>query len=205
MYEVVGKDILYFPKFIEDSKNFLDSLDSVGSWELWRPYGIDEEEDFTYGTLKSFNSDDYRTSTASDKQHLVKIINTIKKVNLICGTEYLQHLGASAQEISRLKKLTLTDKITLAIKKYRDGGPTLGPHPDSEPDTADREFSITFYPNDDYEGGELAFPEIGLKIKPTSGSVVVYPSRYLHESMSATGGEKMVSNYVYLASEPLWT
>lgn len=203
MYEVVGKDILYFPRFIADNEQFLSSLNKVGSWEDWRPYGL-EDEDFTYGTLKSFSTDAYKMSTSEDKSDLLKVVNTIKKINLVCGTEYLKHLQASEVEISRLKKLTLTDKIILAVKKYRDGGNTLGPHPDSGEDTADREFSVTFYPNDDYDGGELVFPESGIKIKPIRGSVVVYPSRYLHESLPATGGEKMVSNYVYLALEPLW-
>lgn len=203
MYEVLEENILYFPSFISDTSGFISSLNRAGTWEPWRPYGLDDET-FTYGTLKSFDSHAYKTSNEAESADALRIINTIKKINLVCGTEYLNYLGASAAEVSRLKKLTLTDKITLAVKKYRDGGMTLGPHPDSESETDRHEFSITFYPNDDYIGGELAFPKSGIKIKPLSGSVIVYPSRYLHESLSATGGEKMVSNYVYLSLEPLW-
>ena len=39
--------------------------------------------------------------------------------------------------------------------------------------------SLVGYPNDDYTGGELYFPKLGLNIKPTVGDLYVFPSTYL--------------------------
>jgi predicted 2-oxoglutarate/Fe(II)-dependent dioxygenase YbiX len=51
------------------------------------------------------------------------------------------------------------------------------------------------YYNDNYEGGELGVVG-GSSVKPTPGSVVVFPSKYLHESTLITSGIKYVSNEV---------
>jgi predicted 2-oxoglutarate/Fe(II)-dependent dioxygenase YbiX len=51
------------------------------------------------------------------------------------------------------------------------------------------------YYNDNYEGGELRVVG-GSSVKPTPGSVVVFPSKYLHESTLITSGIKYVSNEV---------
>jgi len=44
------------------------------------------------------------------------------------------------------------------------------------------EYSSLFYINDDYEGGEIFFPDYNLEIKPEAGSVVFFPSnsKYIH-------------------------
>lgn len=39
--------------------------------------------------------------------------------------------------------------------------------------------SLVTYLNDDYEGGELYFPKIGIRVKPKAGDMVVFPSTYL--------------------------
>jgi hypothetical protein len=201
MYKVIAPNVLYFESIIDTSDLFIDALDRAGNWEPWYPGGVEYAE-FTYGTLKKFEAN--LGNKLSDTKDIRLVVNTLKKVNLICGTEYLKYVGASDKEISRLKKATLTDKIPLGVKKYIDGGPTLGPHPDADPESDESEISITFYPNDDYDGGELRFTELDLQVKPVKGSAFVYPSKYIHESLPATNGEKLVSNYVYLAKEKLW-
>jgi predicted 2-oxoglutarate/Fe(II)-dependent dioxygenase YbiX len=39
--------------------------------------------------------------------------------------------------------------------------------------------SLVAYPNDDYVGGELFFPKIGLRVAPKAGDLYVFPSTYL--------------------------
>jgi len=55
------------------------------------------------------------------------------------------------------------------------------------------DFSSVFYINDDYEGGELFFPEYDIKIKAKSGSFITWPSnaKYLH------GINKVINGYRY--------
>jgi len=48
------------------------------------------------------------------------------------------------------------------------------------------------YINDDYEGGELFFDKINLKIKPKAGDLYLFPSSYIysHAAMPVTDGTK---------------
>jgi hypothetical protein len=39
--------------------------------------------------------------------------------------------------------------------------------------------SLVGYPNDDYTGGELSFPKLGLTIKPKAGDLYIFPSTYI--------------------------
>lgn len=57
-----------------------------------------------------------------------------------------------------------------------------------------RRISHVHYLNDNYEGGELYFPNHDIKIKPLAGSIAMYPSGhpYTHESLNITKGRKML-------------
>jgi hypothetical protein len=52
--------------------------------------------------------------------------------------------------------------------------------------------SLVAYVNDDYEGGNLYFPKIGLDIKPKAGDLYIFPSTYLfsHRAMPVESGTK---------------
>lgn len=41
-----------------------------------------------------------------------------------------------------------------------------------------RDISVLFYLNDDYEGGELEFTKLGLTIKPKKGMMIAFPSYF---------------------------
>ena len=55
-----------------------------------------------------------------------------------------------------------------------------------------RSISPILYLNDDYEGGELEFTNFDLKIKPTAGSLFIFPSNfpYSHIAHPVTKGTK---------------
>ena len=76
------------------------------------------------------------------------------------------------------------------LMRYRPNGHYLK-HADSEnmnPATQkwdkviDRDISLLIYLNDDFEGGELTFTKFNYKLRPTAGTVVLFPSdhRYMH-------------------------
>ena len=52
--------------------------------------------------------------------------------------------------------------------------------------------SMVAYPNDDYEGGELYFRLLDLKIKPRAGDLYIFPSNFMypHQAMPVTSGTK---------------
>lgn len=56
-----------------------------------------------------------------------------------------------------------------------------------------RTVSVVYYLNDDYEGGELYFSRLGLKIKPKANSMIVFPSNYVynHSAEPVISGNKI--------------
>jgi hypothetical protein len=52
--------------------------------------------------------------------------------------------------------------------------------------------SLVAFPNDDYEGGELAFSIQGVSIKPKAGDLYVFPSNFMypHRAMPVVSGTK---------------
>lgn len=66
-------------------------------------------------------------------------------------------------------------------KAHYDGGSTTG-----------RCISAICYLNDNYEGGELEFPNFGIKIKPEPGMLILFPSNfaYSHVAHPVTNGTK---------------
>lgn len=64
-------------------------------------------------------------------------------------------------------------------------------HYDGTTQTA-RAVSIVIYLNDDYEGGEIEFPNFNFKIKPESGTMFIFPSNfaYTHIAHPVVSGTK---------------
>lgn len=55
-----------------------------------------------------------------------------------------------------------------------------------------RDLSSTIYFNDSYSGGEILFPNQKLKIKPSAGSLITFPTshHYPHEVIEVTDGNR---------------
>lgn len=66
---------------------------------------------------------------------------------------------------------------SMRITKFSGNGEFFGMHPDDSFATP-RTMSMVYYPNDDYEGGELDFIHFGVKIKPKAGQLFLFPSAY---------------------------
>ncbi len=59
--------------------------------------------------------------------------------------------------------------------------------------TAHRRFALTLNLNDDYEGGELRFPEYGRqRYRPAKGEALVFSGSHLHEVLPVTRGHRFV-------------
>lgn len=61
------------------------------------------------------------------------------------------------------------------------------------PQTVDRTFAVSLNLNDDFEGGELVFPEYGpTRYKPKAGAAAVFSCSLLHEALPVTRGRRYV-------------
>jgi predicted 2-oxoglutarate/Fe(II)-dependent dioxygenase YbiX len=58
--------------------------------------------------------------------------------------------------------------------------------------STDRSLSAVLYINDDFEGGEFAFPDLHIQVKPKPGLLVCFPSdqNYLHSVIPVTQGTR---------------
>jgi hypothetical protein len=77
---------------------------------------------------------------------------------------------------------------SLRITRYSNGE-FFGAHADDTLATP-RTVSMVYYPNDDYEGGELEFIHFGVTVKPKAGQLFIFPSSYSYEHKihEITGG-----------------
>jgi predicted 2-oxoglutarate/Fe(II)-dependent dioxygenase YbiX len=75
-----------------------------------------------------------------------------------------------------------------------EGKHFFGAHRDNgAPTTADRAFAVSLNLNDDFEGGELVFPEYaGLRVSPPTGAAAVFSCSLLHRALPVTRGRRFV-------------
>ena len=79
------------------------------------------------------------------------------------------------------------------VARYDHTGGYFRPHRDNNQlGTSHRQFAVTINLNaEDYEGGDLAFPEFGaLTYRPASGDGVVFSCSLLHEALPVTKGHR---------------
>ena len=75
--------------------------------------------------------------------------------------------------------------------KY-DKGQFILPHIDYAEEMP-RKITMVFYPNDDYEGGNLEFPTLNMSLKPKANSMVVFLAKgeeFRHASSKIVSGTK---------------
>jgi hypothetical protein len=82
------------------------------------------------------------------------------------------------------------------LRLYRYApGERHGAHWDSVVELADGRTSLltlVVYLNDDFDGGDTDFPELGRRIAPRKGRALLFQHRILHEATRVLAGEKLV-------------
>jgi hypothetical protein len=71
---------------------------------------------------------------------------------------------------------------------------SMGPHTDKK---AGSFMSAVMYLNDDYESGEIHFPDFDVLIKPQAGSIVIFPSDVMHDPKPAFLKERYIVPYFW--------
>jgi predicted 2-oxoglutarate/Fe(II)-dependent dioxygenase YbiX len=160
---------------IEESDSRLKDTDPIGTWSDWLASGGGEP--YVFGSIK--HTDESKLVTGSAES--ISIHKTLKTALAAAGKDYAQQL-----------KIEYIDPMPVSISKYRTGA-DMGPHVDDYgQDGVLPLMSAVIYLNDDYEGGELSFPEQDVMIKPEAGSIIVFPSvePFYHQSMPLKTGTK---------------
>lgn len=98
-------------------------------------------------------------------------------------------------EIAKVFQFHVTRMERFIVSCYAaDEDGHFNPHRDNTTrGTAHRRFAVSLNLNDDYEGGELRFPEFGPRgFKPQAGAAVVFSCSLLHAANLVTRGKRYV-------------
>lgn len=106
----------------------------------------------------------------------VETANTLK----VCIDDYTEH-----QDIHPMEYMEAINFVKYGVGEH------FAPHNDHGFTYVCTVSTVTYF-NDDYDGGELEFTKLGIKIKPESGDIVVFPSSfiYTHSSLPVKSGFK---------------
>ncbi len=90
------------------------------------------------------------------------------------------------------REFTFDSHVVLSYSA--EGKHFFGAHRDNgAPTTANRSFAVSLNLNDDFEGGELAFPEYaGIRVSPPLGGAAVFSCSLLHVALPVTRGRRFV-------------
>lgn len=91
-------------------------------------------------------------------------------------------------------RITKHERYRIGCYEGERGGEIHGHRDNSEPIVAHRRFAASINLNaEEFEGGELAFPEFGgHRYSPATGEAIVFSSSVLHEPLQVTSGRRFV-------------
>lgn len=199
--EILHKNVYYFPGAIAEISKVMETLEEVNSlsvtpWEIW--YANNDSKENPYGDLKTLSYPSLAAETDADiKSKSAYILNSILGAMEACAHRYLVDHEAGASELDHLHK-EIYGSHTYGIRRYNENK-DMGPHQDMVVPNRDT-ITIAVYLDDDYEGGELGIvqPGLDIAIKNKAGSIVVFPSAYLHESRPLKSGRKTIITHVHM-------
>src|SRR6185436_14871254 len=110
--------------------------------------------------------------------------------------EFLSHrMHRIYPEIAKAFQYRITKHESLRMACYEGTRAGYGHgHRDNVPPTEYRRFAMSINLNtEEFEGGELRFPEFGdVRYRPESGAAIVFSSSLLHEALQVTRGRRYV-------------
>jgi hypothetical protein len=210
--EILEKNIYYYKNAIPDPKKFIELIESTENQDYgpsltrWKDWTTCSGQMYLYGSQKTILLDDIQKKEPRDTSAVHEIYNTVTDLFYNVCKDYATSLGDNDEPII---------VPGFDIKKY-EPGTFMGAHFDQQEGDTRLRYSLVFYLNDDYEGGEISFiikspdapithgmPEedysisknsdkITLGIKPEAGSVLIFPSSppYHHTAHLVKSGFK---------------
>lgn len=210
--EILEKNIYYYKNAIPNAKKFVEAIESTEkedygtSLTKWNEWTACSGEMYLYGSQKTVQPSDFEKNADKDSNLVSYIYNTITDLFYNVCKDYALSKGDTEEPMI----LPAFD-----IKKY-SAGTFMGAHFDQQEGDTRLRYSLVFYLNDDYEGGELSFTiespdapilvgkpsedyslsretdRVTIGIKPEAGSVIIFPSSppYHHTAHLVKNGYK---------------
>jgi hypothetical protein len=137
---------------------------------------VDRRPHLTMEFPTFFNKKDSISSVRLRSIILKETLPAIESYMLERGLEYMQ-----------------PKKTFITISKLLPGL-GMAPHVDNADKTSNH-FICMFYINENFSGGELVFPNDGLKYKPEAGDILIYRGNNLHQVLPVTSGIRYSIGY----------
>ena len=190
-------DIIYWDNVVsypDELVGFINDIDknplshkAISSWEPWL---ASNNQDLIYGATKNVNKNESKWGCGDKKtdQRTLYIYNSLEMAFEMCYDRYMN----AHPDLDRNQYKLETNNIP--IKKWQMGA-SMGPHADGYDGNEDLAFSLVLYLNEDYEGGEISFPDHNITIKPRKGSLIMFPSQtpFIHEVKPVINGDRYMS------------
>jgi 2OG-Fe(II) oxygenase superfamily len=167
---------------INDLDNYPESYDFISKWRQWIPSDI-TDENFIYGREKDINIST-NLKSINDKITRYKTLYVLNSLKM--------SISMSFDEYQKMHKFRKDDYFIdfnkVNIRSWE--GPGMGLHLDTYESPV--KFTIITYLNDDYEGGEIVFPNQGISLKPKAGSTLIFPTGepYSHKVNPILSGKR---------------
>ncbi len=148
--------------------------------ETWHSKGHRE------GSLSTGEGNVYAPDSKKNREHLVKDVEQNKRISFTLARRVGPEL---AKVFNDPRPFRFEGHIVLCyVDERRD---FFALHRDNLRQTDRRRYAISLNLNDDFEGGELVFPEYGPhRYKPPAGAGLIFSGNLLHEALPVTRGTR---------------
>ena len=157
--------------------------DLIQRWEQGAPVATGVES--SHGGARHEQADDLRKRR---RDHTVTDPDLLRTLTEHIGRRVMPEVQkAFAYEARRF------EGFKIGCYEAQDHGFFEAHRDNLSPATAHRRFALTLNLNDDYDGGELRFPEYGRqRYRPDAGAALVFSGSHLHEVLPVTRGRRLV-------------
>lgn len=173
--------------FIEELDMIEESYPRISKWSEWN---ASDNSNINYGHVKNaiYEVDSVHIANNKINQKTRYIINSLKMAIEMCSDRYIDGHKLDKQNYK-------LDIDTINIRRWNTGQ-SMGPHADGQDGNYGLAFTIVLYLNDNYEGGEIVFPNHNVQIKPKAGSLVMFPatSDFVHLVNPIVSGNRYSSS-----------
>jgi preprotein translocase subunit Sec61beta len=186
---IVGGCIAVYEGAWEDSQKTIEDILLISS-DLTSDASFDPSQ--TNGDYENGNrfKQSIRTSSGLSITRIAKFNEIFKQINNKC----YELISSSIHNYKKIFKIEeeILDTKTYGLLRYSQEEQYKF-HYDGNTESK-RALSVLVYLNDDYEGGEIEFPNFKIKIKPKAGTLILFPSNYAygHIAHPVTSGVKYV-------------
>jgi len=166
-------DNFYSETELKEIKDELKLLSALAELEIFKNRMVAQDEE---NNLKQKGNSFFLDELYSNKRNLSKILNVNRKL-------FSEELRIKLVEKNLFYNHIVNVNYDITLLNFYKPTNYYKPHKDDSCFTA-----LTFFSLEEFNGGDLVFPEYNIKVKSVENRVVIFPGFVLHGSEEVTSG-----------------